>query len=248
CDPEDRNCNCPGKVYCGDTKTGSGASCTSGGKTFYETCLVKETCIDGMAAAGGYVTAYHPSYTYVRPYCTTQTGKVLNLYATCTGRVEGINGKCYGKKQCPDNDGYQSDGSTTPCSCDGFKWFDKCVSQSCNYGEVRENGGVCLITDQVQPGWYYIKAACQTSGGDRFDYKAPCTGMSCEGNKGPCYGKTQCSSGTIAVDPCTCGNYTYGSSCVVKCPYEQTAADCKAGQSFTQRCKDNAGTWYGECK
>ena len=53
---------------------------------------------------------------------------------------------------------------------------------------------------------------------------------------------------TIAVDPCTCGGVTYGSSCVIECPYEQTAADCKAGQTFTQRCKDNNGTWFGECK
>ncbi|MDO5387405.1 MAG: hypothetical protein Q4F75_09100 [Pseudomonadota bacterium] len=96
--------------------------------------------------------------------------------------------------------------------------------------------------------FYYVKDKCKTSTGNVIKYYAACNGISCEGKKGPCYGKTECTGGTIAVDPCTCGGVTYGTSCVIKCPYEQTAADCKAGQSFTQRCKDNAGTWYGECK
>ncbi|MDO5385638.1 MAG: hypothetical protein Q4F75_00005, partial [Pseudomonadota bacterium] len=95
----------------------------------------------------------------------------------------------------------------------------------------------------------YVKKKCTTLEGATVNYFGNCNGTKdCEGNDAPCKGKTRCDSGTVAVDPCTCGGVTYGSSCVIKCPYEQTAADCKAGQTFTQRCKDNSGTWFGECK
>ena len=246
CDPEDRNCNCPGKVYCGDTKTGSGASCTSGGKTFYETCLVKETCVEGWGG-GGFIHANYPNFAYVRPYCTKQNGTVLNLYAPCGAMVEGVRAGCYGKKTCPGSRGHQYDGSTSPCKCDNASFFDVCDSD-CTIDTLSANGGLCTGYTGIPQGYYYVKDKCTTSEGVTVKYYGTCNGTDCEGNRGPCYGKQQCGSGTIAVDSCTCGNYTYGSSCVVKCPYEQTAADCKAGQSFTQRCKDNAGTWYGECK
>ena len=253
CDPEDRNCNCPGKVYCGDTKTGSGASCTSGGKTFYETCLVKETCIEQnlsqayVAPAG---SASVKDYTYIRPYCTTQTGVQMNLYATCWGRYEGVSGKCAGKKNCPGNLGHQNNGSTEPCICRGAMWFDSC-DDSCSANDYfRSDGGYCGGSYYTGVGgWYYIGERCTTLTGQKVYNLGRCDyHKDCEGNKGPCYGKKRCTGGTIAVDPCTCGGVTYGSSCVIKCPYEQTAADCSSGQTFTQRCKDNVGTWYGECK
>ncbi|MDO5387464.1 MAG: hypothetical protein Q4F75_09400, partial [Pseudomonadota bacterium] len=252
CDPEDRNCNCPGKVYCGDTKTGSGASCTSGGKTFYETCLVKETCVPRFIGGGTYIAAPNSyedrNYTYIRPYCTTQTGQTLNLYVGCQSQVEGVQGKCYGKQVCPNNVGHQNNGSIEPCQCAGNYWFDKC-DDTCNLNDLTANGGTCgANAGNSISGHYYVKDKCTTLSGQVVKYWGMCERRDCLGNKGPCYGKTRCSGGAIAVDPCTCGGYTYGSSCVVKCPYEQTAADCSSGQTFTQRCKDNAGTWYGECK
>ena len=249
CDPEDRYCQCPGYVYCGTTKTGSGASCTSGGKTFYETCLVKETCIEGTVVAGGRGVIYknHPSYTRVREYCTTLKGEILYLYAPCQGSVEGYYGKCFGKRLCSGDLGHQSDGSTLPCVCDGQKWFDVC-DDACNFDSLTINGGSCRASVSNPPDYYYVKEKCIMSTGDVVSYYGSCTGVDCNGKKGPCYGKIMCSNGTTAVNPCECGRKIYGSSCVIKCPYEQTAADCKAGQSFTQRCKDNAGTWYGECK
>ena len=251
CDPEDRTCQCPGYVYCGDTKTGSGASCKAGDKTFYETCLVKETCLPeflGCRYVASPTSWNGKNYTYVRPYCTTQTGVQYNLYVMCQCETEGVRGKCAEKRICSENKGHQNDGSTTPCSCDGLEWFDKC-DDPCNYDGLTANGGYCLATNtSVVSGHYYIKDKCTTSGGEVVRYVGRCKGIDCEGNKGPCYGKTACDNNTIAVDPCTCGGVTYGSSCVIECPYEQTAADCKAGQTFTQRCKDNNGTWFGECK
>ena len=247
CDPEDRTCQCPGYVYCGDTKTGSGASCKAGDKTFYETCLVKETCVEGWGA-GGFIHKNYPNFTYVRPYCTKQDGTVLNLYAACGGMVEGVKGPCYGKKICPGSIGRQNDGSTTPCVCDNANLFDVCTS-TCTSEPLSANGGYCNVYGGTPLGYYYIKDKCTTETGVIMKYWAECNGTDCEGNRGPCYRKQKCGNGTIAIDPCTCGGYTYGSSCVVKCPYEDTAASCSAkGQSFTQRCKDNNGTWYGECK
>ena len=79
-------------------------------------------------------------------------------------------------------------------------------------------------------------------------YYGECIGTDCNGNKGPCYGKKQCDNISIAINPCTCGGQIFGDDCVAQCPYEQTAADCGSGQSFIQRCKDNNGTWYGECE
>ncbi|MDO5387293.1 MAG: hypothetical protein Q4F75_08525, partial [Pseudomonadota bacterium] len=227
--------------------TGSGASCTSGGKTFYETCLVKETCVE-RNVAGGFVGTGGHSDMYIGPYCTTQTGKVLNLYAWCDSPVVGVLGKCAGKKFCPGNQGHQNNGSTEPCRCANGLFFDAC-DDTCNYDGLSANGGYCSVqaTSSVNA-HYYVKDKCTASNGIVLKYFASCTGRDCLGNRGPCVGKVACDSSTIAVDPCTCGGVTWGSSCVVKCPYEQTAADCKAGQTFTQRCKDNAGTWFGECK
>ncbi len=197
---------------------------------------------------GGYVHENYPNFVYVRPYCKTQTGKQLNLYAHCNGIVEGVRGKCAGKSTCPGNKGHQNDGSTTPCSCDGNKYFDEC-DDPCNKLGLAANGGYCEAeVAGAFPEHYYVKDKCKTETGISIKYWAKCNGIDCEGNRGPCYGKTACDSSTIAVDPCTCGGLTYGSSCVIKCPYEQTAADCKAGQTFTQRCKDNSGIWFGECK
>ncbi len=247
CDPEDRYCQCPGYVYCGDTKTGSGASCKAGDKTFYETCLVKETCLEGMQVNGGIVYS-SSAYKYVRPYCTTLTGKTLNLYVYCQTMVEGVAGYCYGKQRCPGNLGHQNNGSTEPCQCAGDKWFDTC-DDSCNNEMLVANGGSCgAALASVIAEHYYVKDKCTTLTGQIMKYFGSCNGTDCNGNKGPCYGKVKCKGNTIAVDPCVCGLTTYGSSCVIECPYEQTSADCKAGQTFTQRCKDNNGTWFGECK
>ncbi|MDO5386132.1 MAG: hypothetical protein Q4F75_02545, partial [Pseudomonadota bacterium] len=217
------------------------------GKTFYETCLVKETCTAKQISCG-YIGPSSNSYIYIRPYCTTQTGQTLNLYVACQCELEGVKGSCYGKKQCPNNLGHQKDGSTEPCVCGGSRWFDVC-DDSCNNDGLNANGGACGASagSSIRE-HYYVKNKCTTQSGQVIKYWGMCNGIDCLGNKGPCYGKIQCTNGTIAVDPCTCGSVTWGSSCVIKCPYEQTAADCKAGQTFTQRCKDNAGTWYGECK
>ena len=247
CDPEDRTCQCPGYVYCGDTKTGSGASCKAGDKTFYETCLVKETCLPGEKG-GGFVDVdgmeNRANYgTKVRPYCTTQKGVTLYLYTYCDGAIDGIKGPCYGKVYCPSGNGYNKPGSAE-CICNS-NYLDVC-NETCNYDEINSNGGSC--TAYPGPSRYYVKDKCTMSNGTIVKYYGICDSIDCEGNKGPCYGKTRCTGNTIAVDPCTCGSWTYGSSCVIECPYEQTAADCKAGQTFTQRCKDNNGTWFGECK
>ena len=247
CDPEDRTCQCPGYVYCGDTKTGSGASCKAGDKTFYETCLVKETCLPGEKG-GGFVDVdgmeNRANYgTKVRPYCTTQKGVTLYLYTYCDGAIDGIKGPCYGKVYCPSGNGYNKPGSAE-CICNS-NYLDVC-NETCNYDEINSNGGSC--TAYPGPSRYYVKDKCTMSNGTIVKYYGICDSIDCEGNKGPCYGKTRCTGNTIAVDPCTCGSWTYGSSCVIECPYEQTAADCKAGQTFTQRCKDNSGTWFGECK
>lgn len=212
---------------------------------------MKETCLPeflGCRYVASPTSWNGKNYTYVRPYCTTQTGVQYNLYVMCQCETEGVRGKCYGKKECTGNRGRQNNGSTEPCLCAGSQWFDIC-DDPCNYDGLTANGGYCLATNtSVVSGHYYIKDKCTTSGGEVVRYVGRCKGIDCEGNKGPCYGKTACDNNTIAVDPCTCGGVTYGSSCVIKCPYEQTAADCKAGQTFTQRCKDNSGTWFGECK
>ena len=252
CDPEDRTCQCPGYVYCGDTKTGSGASCSAGDKTFYETCLVKETCLEG-ARDKGYVAQNWPEELLVQKgYCTTLTGKVLNLYMFCNGmngRPEGVNAPCYNKKECPGNKGHQNNGSADPCICQNTKFFDKC-DDSCTMDGLYANGGSCAAVPYEQTaGYYTVKEKCTTMNGIKIKYIASCDGIDCEGKSAPCRGKQHCTENTIAVDPCTCGGYTYGSSCVVKCPYEDTEYTCTIkGQSFTQRCKDNSGTWFGECK
>ena len=246
CDPEDRDCQCPGYVYCGTTKTGSGASCSAGDKTFYETCLVNETCLERYIGCQQiYSASKVPSdYTYVGPYCINNKGEQLNEYIHCSCS----GGKCGGKKQCAGNKGHQKDGSTKPCLCTGIYFFDVC-DDPCNNDGLGANGGSCgASTGSAILRHYYIKDKCTTLTGSVIKYWGLCNGTDCLGNKGPCYGKKECTNGSVAVDPCTCGGITYGSSCVVKCPYEQTAADCKASQTFVQRCKDNNGTWFGECK
>jgi len=166
----------------------------------------------------------------------------------CQCEVEGVRGDCYGKKECPGNLGHQKNGSTEPCVCAGYKWFDLC-DDTCNYNGLTANGGICgaKIGNSISK-HYYVKDKCKTLSGAIVKYWGSCNGIDCLGNKGPCYGKEICPSGTIAVNPCTCGGVTYGDSCVVKCPYEDTEADCNSGQTFVPRCKDNEGTWFGECK
>ena len=168
---------------------------------------------------------------------------------SCIGGVDGLKAPCYSKKECPGNLGHQNDGSTEPCTCDGAggKFFDVC-DDPCNNDGLDANGGVCGAASYFPEGYYVVRKKCTTLTGEVINYLGQCFAIDCEGNRGPCYGKQKCSSGTIAVDPCECGGVTYGSSCVVECPYEDTAADCGSGQTFTQRCKDNNGTWYGECK
>ena len=252
CDPNDRDCKCPGYVYCGDTKTGSGDTCTAGGKTFFETCLVQEKCMVQSLYCGvvDKSNSWHASnYKYVRPYCTAQTGETLNLYVQCPCELEGVRGPCYGKKQCTDNLGHQKDGSTEPCVCGSFKWFDIC-DETCVAGDsISKNQGACFSYPVSSVlGMFFIKEKCKTSSGTVVNYFATCNGKDCNGNEGPCYGKKKCSSGTIAIDPCSCGGEKFGSSCVIECPYEDTETSCAVhGRSFKQRCKDNNGTWYGEC-
>ena len=179
----------------------------------------------------------------IRPYCTTQKGTTLYLYTYCILQTEGIKGPCYGKTYCAGGDGFDYEGST-PCKCDS-SYVDVC-NETCKVEGLSANGGFCSIYGGV--GYFYLKEKCKTSKGISVNYYAPCNGLDCEGNKGPCYGKKVCGSGTIAIDPCTCGGVTLGSSCVIKCPYEDTETSCAVhGRSFKQRCKDNNGTWYGEC-
>ena len=166
------------------------------------------------------------------------------MYVYCPSKVEGVKGPCYGKKNC--ESGRQKDGSTELCRCFSHeKYFDEC-DDPCN----TESVGYCTASSSLVKSMIYVKDKCTTSKGTVIKLYIPCNGKgNCEGTgESPCYGKVECTSGTIPVDPCTCGGLTYGSSCVIKCPYEQTAADCKAGQTFTQRSKDNSGNWFGECK
>ncbi len=254
CDPNDRFCQCPGYTYCGDTKVGFGDTCSVGDKTFHETCLVTEGCSEVNFGCKRILpeSKASPDFINMGAYCMTHTGTLLNTYLHCACSASGIKGKCVDTKHCVDDKGHQKDGSTEPCMCNGVKRFEVC-DDACDFTGLSANGGSCeavygaLINSYTFR--YYVKNKCTTQDGTKVYYAAQCNEINCEGKPGPCYGKKACRSSEIAIDPCECGRVTYGSSCVIECPYEETEYTCSLkGMSFTQRCKDNDGTWFGECK
>ena len=224
CDPEDRTCSCPGKVYCDpETKVGSGATCTAGGKTFYETCLVKETCNDDnikndkgtcYTNTGNIGTGWYQTGTK----CTKQDGSKIYTHYNCSFSRTDCYGNlppCAGKKECPGDKG------TGECSCGGKKYFETCAD-TCDDSGLRENGGYCpassttSCTSRETCGYYMVKSKCTTSTGTSYVYVKDCndTGKDCNGNTPPCAGYKECENGSIGSGgSCTCGGETFYKTC-----------------------------------
>ena len=224
CDPEDRTCSCPGKVYCDpETKVGSGATCTAGGKTFYETCLVKETCNNDYIKndkgtcytnTGSIGTGWYQTGTK----CTKQDGSKIYTHFNCSYSWTDCYGNlppCAGKKECPGDKG------TGECSCGGKKYFETCAD-TCDDSSLSENGGYCLADTttscfgQETCGYYVVKSKCTTSTGKSYVYIYDCNGTSkdCNGNTPRCAGYQECENGSIGSGgSCTCGGKTYYKTC-----------------------------------
>ena len=191
CDPNDRTCQCPGKHFCDpDTKVGDGKTCTTAdGTTYYERCLVKETCFGdgtsthykphvtdkGICQGPGWTAKYPALYK-----CTNQQGKSFYYDSACYQDELDCAGNvppCQGYKLC---DNGPAEGATPcPVKCgthdpvNNPQVWTEC--DSCRSGDWNENGGRCAqwgtstahygdksysYGDSMNDGWYYVKDKC----------------------------------------------------------------------------------------
>jgi len=237
CDENDRNCACPGYVWCDPaTKVGDGKTCTDGSKTYHERCLVKETCDDSKYdKKDGYCLATYPGWTYagsgyyvVKDKCTTQTGKVVKYWGSCTGYSSsgykdcaGNVAPCKGMKRCDYDQGVGE-----PCECANFKYFKECKN-TCNEDTIYTNGkdtrnGYCWATTNNyynnKNGYYYVKDKCvNVNSVTVFGYwKCTSDTKDCNGNLPPCSGKITC-PGDTGTGLCECGDKKYFDKCTEVC-------------------------------
>lgn len=237
CDENDRSCACPGYVWCDPaTKVGDGATCSDGSKTYYERCLVKETCNDdnhdetnGYCVASKYTSYASSGYYYVKDKCTTQTGTVIKYWGSCTGSSSNSYKDCAGNtvpckdmKTCDDDQGIGE-----ACECGGKKYFKECEKNTCNTDTMYLKGnsmsdGFCWATTLASfkdsGGWYYVKDKCTKPDGTLvFGYRS-CTDTSkdCNGNTPPCAGKKSCPNDE-GTGLCECGGKKYFDTCTETC-------------------------------
>ncbi|MGN0912297.1 MAG: hypothetical protein ACI4OE_03240, partial [Alphaproteobacteria bacterium] len=244
----------PGPAYGLTTCTGDkgiGTPVECGGRKYFSSCECSYGNGDTYSANGGYCSdwTYNGRYATDLEKCTKSDGSKVYWYASCTAATtcEGKPGPAYGLTTCTGDKGVG-----TPVECGGYKYFSSC---DCSYGNgdtYSANGGYC--SDWTYNGRYATDLEkCTKSDGSKVYWYASCTAATtCEGKPGPAYGLTQCSYGETAIGTVVkCGGYEYGTSCVrkVECSYDYTEEICtKDGKDFVQKCKDNDGKWWGECK
>ena len=240
CDPNDRTCQCPGKHFCDpDTKVGDGKTCTTAdGTTYYERCLVKETCITHHMAKDPVYPQCHirnslglNNYSYfVEKYCTTQQNQTYYRFCSCTATQTDPLGNmppCAGKKQCDNDSGYGE-----PCICGNGKYFDKC--DECQIQGQRwekdenGNGGWCTdtTTDVRNPdydgGMFYVDEKCKMLDGTPIYVIGYCGQSGCRGYANSCNGKMLCEDdeGAEGEVACECGGRKYFNKCKEMCQYK----------------------------
>lgn len=247
CDPNDRTCQCPGKHFCDpDTKVGDGKTCTTAdGTTYYERCLVKETCITHHMAKDPVYPQCHirnslglNNYSYfVEKYCTTQQNQTYYRFCSCTATQTDPLGNmppCAGKKQCDNDSGYGE-----PCICGNGKYFDKC--DECQIQGQRwekdenGNGGWCTdtTTDVRNPdydgGMFYVDEKCKMLDGTPIYVIGYCGQSGCRGYANSCNGKMLCEDdeGAEGEVACECGGRKYFNKCKEMCQYKVNNAGVK---------------------
>ena len=258
CDPNDRSCQCPGKVYCDpETKVGTGDVCTTAdGTAFYDGCLVKETCFaedtglyqnekgtcnkmyKNSANSGDYV---------VGTRCTNQSGVSYAYTWSCTSTEHDCFGNipsCAGKKKCLNDLGYGE-----PCICGGQKYFDKCdpCQELLDSDRLYENGGRCFQTvlapNQVfnnSNGSFFVKERCTFLDGSKLIAYETCnstwSGKDCNGNSVPCSGKILCENdeGADGDVPCECGGKKYFNKCKEMCMHRESGTDSSYNYQYIE--------------
>ena len=222
CDPNDRTCQCPGKHYCDpDTKVGDGKTCTTeDGTTYYDRCLVKETCFDddtsthykahitdkGICQGSGWTAKYPALFK-----CTNQQGKSFYYDSACYQDELDCAGNvppCRGYKLC--NNGPALGATPCPVKCgthdpvNNPQVWTEC--DSCVGGDWNENGGRCAqwgnstahygdksytYGESLNNGWYYVKDKCTVASTGLTYFGV----WSCNQNMRDCTGKMPPCSG-----------------------------------------------------
>ena len=250
CDPNDRSCQCPGKVYCDpETKVGTGDVCTTAdGTAFYDGCLVKETCLvtylqkdpnfpncKFRTESKEPISSVTTKDYLLGKYCTTQGGKSYYRWCDCTSSLPDPNGNispCAGKKLCNDDLGYGE-----PCICGGKKYFDKCDECSLvnQHWENNENGigGWCWDTtnpqsyyesDDYHGGNFFAGEKCTRLDGSKIYLTGLCghSQGGCLGAQNFCGGMKNCENdeGAEGEIACECGGRKYFNKCKEECTYD----------------------------
>ena len=137
---------CYGYYICEGDKVGSGATCNCGSQTYYEKCLVKETCLYGdnlelknNAWHSAYLeTDYHFNsgwgYYKVSEKCTIDNGTKVFWAKECIASSKdylGNDAPCKGYKSCPSG---ETVGGET-CTCGGVTYGTLCLTE-CNYEDT----------------------------------------------------------------------------------------------------------------
>lgn len=235
CDPNDRTCQCPGKHYCDpDTKVGDGKTCTTAdGTTYYDRCLVKETCFQADYNQNGLFCSSKDYIIdgeyYVKDQCTTQGGKTYRYYASCNSNGKdcaGNDAPCKGFKDCS---GTGPDIGAQSCQCGKKVYYDKCESCSTKTDYSTPLGncmGRNIYTvaeksyqwgDAIGTITYYVEDYCQTSDKTKAvigTWYCNETRPDCSGQTPPCAGYKRCTGyGKIDAKECFCGDTTFYSEC-----------------------------------
>ncbi|MDO5386948.1 MAG: hypothetical protein Q4F75_06725, partial [Pseudomonadota bacterium] len=223
-----------------DTKVGDGKTCTTAdGTTYYDRCLVKETCFsydtgkfqnEKGTCNKSYKNVADPGFYRVGTRCITQSGTIYAYVWKCGSTEPDCYGNmpsCAGKKECKNDLGYGE-----PCICGKKKYFDDCdpCQKLFDEGRVYENGGRCfqavLAPGQEfnSKGYFFVKERCIFQDGSKLIGYEACDatwsgGKDCNGNPVPCHGMMLCENdeGADGEIACECGGKKYFNKCKEMC-------------------------------
>ncbi len=259
-----------GLTLCGEGKVGNEkkAKAPCADKTYYEECLVVETCfynyrpdsscsygVKSYNVATGNENCISSSNDGLEVVPTSNTCKRQGSDYTYYEKYQSCNttgATCAGKKQCEHDEGATGE---TACVCGNHKYFNKCAEtceynyrpdSSCDSGmkiySISSSSENCIYSSAGGLEIVPSTNTCKRQGSDYTYYERA---QSCNASGATCAGKKLCEfpGGSL----CNCGNHIYGDYCLAQCNYEDTPETCEAkGMGFSLKCLTEDAK-YGEC-
>ena len=260
-----------GLTLCGEGKVGNEkkakASCAD--KTYYEECLVVETCFYNYRPDSSCSTGYRRfDVDSGEGECGNSLGmEVVTTSNSCQRQGDSntwyeqtrlctkSEATCAGKKRCTNDEGASGEKA---CECGGLKYSSGC-KDNCEYNYSPDSScptgyryyGLSGTTDCSNNYGSVVDTSsdsCRHTGDSRTWYKNT---KSCTATGAPCAGKRQCPNdeGASGETACTCGGLKYFSKCKETCLYQyRPEPSCQGGYSYypiptgDERCTNGLGS------